>query len=196
LTISTEFTGNFLKTLIELSKKPKLLRPFYAWMLGSKKVVRTYKKEADILLTPTIQARLEEERLAEKNGAAHKKPNDLLQWLTDLVEPQHKNTESLSELQLLVVFASILTTSNSLFNMLLDLAAHQECIQPIREEIESAISSSNGAIDKSALQKMKKTDSFFKESTRMTTNLSKHITTFSLKACSYSFVQSVSTAKL
>jgi len=177
LTISTEFTGNFLKTVIELSKKPRLLRPFYAWKLDSKKVVRTYKKEADILLAPTIQTRLDAERTAEKNGAVHKKSNDMLQWLSDLVEPQHKTTESLSEMQLILTFASIISTAHTFLNALFDLAAHQECIQPIREEIEAAISASNGVLDRKALRKMKKTDSFFKESMRRTSGLRKYITT-------------------
>ena len=153
-------------------------------MFNSKKVLNSYKKEAEVLLAPTIQSRLEEERLAEQNGAIYEKPNDLLQWLTDLVEPRHKNTEDLSELQLFASVASIHTTSLSFLNVLYDLAAHQECVQPIREEIESVISANNGMIDSAALRKMTKTDSFFKESTRGQFNLRKYITTFSLKSSS------------
>jgi len=184
LDISINFTRDVFTTIHELTVIPKPFRPFYAWMFNSKKILNSYRKKAAILLTPTIQSRLEEEKLAEQNEAIYEKPNDMLQWLTDLVEPHHKNIESLSELQLLTIFASIHTTSQSFLNALYDLAAHQECIQPIREEIEAVISANEGVLDKVALRKMRKTDSFFKESMRKSTSLCKHITTFSLKSCS------------
>ena len=179
LNISVNFTRDVFMTVHELTMIPKLFRPFYAWMFNSKKVLNSYKKKAEILLAPTIQSRLEEERLAEQNGAVYEKPNDMLQWLTDLVQPHHKNIESLSELQLTTIFVSISTTSNSFLNALYDLAAHQECIQPIREEIEAVISANDGVLDKIALRKMRKTDSFFKESMRKNTSLRKYITAIS-----------------
>ena len=104
----------------------------------------------------------------------------MIQWFIDLVEPQHKTTESLSELQLLAILASIHTTSLSFLNTLFDLAAHPECIQPIREEIESVISENNGVLDRATMRKMKKTDSFFKEAMRAKIGLCKFITTFLL----------------
>ena len=196
LTISTRFTRDLFMTVIELTRIPKPIRPFYAWMFDSKKVINSYRKRAEILLAPTIQSRLEEERLVEKNGAVYEKPNDMLQWLTDLVEPRHKTTDSLSELQLMTTFVSIQGTSNTFLNALFDLAAHQECIQPIREEMEAAISANNGMIDRAVLRKMRKTDSFFKESMRKSSPLCKCTATFSLKPCSYFFVKLVSIAKL
>ena len=174
------FTRDVFVTIHELTVIPKPFRPFYAWMFNSKKILNSYRKKAAILLAPTIQSRLEEERLAEQNGAIYEKPNDMLQWLTDLVKPHHKNIESLSELQLLTIFASIHTTSNSFLNALYDLAAHQECIQPIREEIEAVISANEGVLDKVALRKMRKTDSFFKESMRKSSPLCEYILPFLL----------------
>ena len=100
----------------------------------------------------------------------------MLQWLTDLVEPHHKAVKDLSELQLLAAFVSIHTTTITFLNAILDLAAHQECIQPIRDEIEAVISSNNGVIDRAVLRKMRKTDSFFKESARGTLPPRKYIT--------------------
>jgi len=46
------------------------------------------------------------------------------------------------------------------------LAAHPDCIEPLREEIESVVSQEGWT--KSALGQMKKLDSFFKESQRLT----------------------------
>jgi len=184
LTVSMKFTGDIFMTVDKLTSIPKLIRPFYAWIFNSAKSINSHRRKAQTLLGPVIQRRLEEERLAKENGAVYEKPNDMLQWLTDLVEPHHKTTEDLSELQLLSNLASIHTTSLTFLNTLFDLAAHPECLQPIREEIETVISSNNGVIDRAALRNMRKTDSFFKESMRETLGLRKHITAFSLKLCS------------
>ena len=184
LAVSMGFTGDLFMAIEKLGSMPKPIRPFYNWMFNSTKLISLHRKKAQTLLGPIIQGRLEEERLAKESGSVYKKPSDMLQWLTDLVEPRHKNTEDLSELQLFASVASIHTTSLSFLNVLYDLAAHQECVQPIREEIEAVISANNGMIDSAALRKMTKTDSFFKESTRGQFNLRKYITTFSLKSSS------------
>jgi len=196
LTVAMRFTGDVFKTVNELSKIPKAIRPFYAWMCSSTKLITSHRKKAEILLAPTIQGRLENERLAEKNGTDYEKPNDMLQWLREIVVPQHRNLEHLSELQLQVSLATIHSTCNAFLGALLDLAAHPECIQPIREEIEAVIAENNGVIDRTVLRNMKKTDSFFKESMRTSPHLRKYITTLSLKSYSYFFVKSVSIARL
>ena len=168
-------------TADKLRSIPKPIRPFYAWMFNSTKLISSHRKKAQTLLGPIIQRRFEEERLAKENGSVYKKPNDMLQWLADLVKPRHKTIEDLSELQLIAILASIHTTSLSFLNALYDLAARQECVQPIREEMEAVISANNGVIDRAALRKIRKTDSFFKESMRRTLGVRKYITIFSLK---------------
>jgi len=171
-------------TVDKLTSIPKLIRPFYAWMFNSTKLINSHRKMAQTLLGPIIQRRFEEGRFARENGTIYEKPDDMLQWLIDRVEPHHKNIEDLSELQLLSNLASIHTTSLTFLNALYDLAAHQECVQPIREEIEAVLSANNGVIDRAALRKMRKTDSFFKESTRETLGLCKYISIFSGRLCS------------
>ena len=184
LTVETRFTGDIIITTNKLASIPKPIRPLYAWMFNPTKLISSHRKKARTLLGPVIQRRFEEERLAKENGTIYKKPDDMLQWLTERVEPRHKNIEDLSELQLLSNLASIHATSLSFLNALYDLAAHQECVQPIREEIEAVISENNGMIDRAALRKMRKTDSFFKESSRGQLNICKHVTIFSLKSSS------------
>jgi len=184
LTISMTFSRDLILVIHKLASIPKLIRPLYAWVFNSAKLIDSHRKKAETLLGPIIQRRLEEERLAQENGAVYNKPKDMLQWLTDLVKPHHRNVRDLSELQLFAALASTHTTALTFLNSLLDLAAHQECVQPIREEIEAVISANNGVMDRAALRKMKKTDSFFKESTRGTLPPRKYITFFSLRSSS------------
>ncbi|PWW79527.1 cytochrome P450 [Tuber magnatum] len=176
LKITIQFTTDVFMTQSKLTSVPKLFRPLYVFMRGSAKDLAGDRKKAESLLAPIIRKRLEEERLAEKNGTVIRKHNDMLEWLSDRVHPQDKNLEVLSELQLILSLASIHSTSLSFFNAILDLAEHQEYIQPIREEIEAIISANNGVLDRAALRKMRKTDSFFKESMRGKIGLSMFLT--------------------
>ncbi|RPA95180.1 cytochrome P450 [Choiromyces venosus 120613-1] len=164
LTVSINFTNDVFNTAAKLATISKLIRPFYAYIQNSTKAIEAHRRKARALLAPTIQRRLEEETLGKESGTAHREYNDLLQWLSDRIESQHKNVDHLAELQLSTSMASIHTTTSSLVNTILDLAEHQEYIQPIREEIEAVISTNDGMLDRRALRKMRKTDSFLKES--------------------------------
>ncbi|CUS09025.1 unnamed protein product [Tuber aestivum] len=166
LKITIQFTGDVFTTFSKLSTVSKLLRPLYAYMWNSVKNLTASRKKGEALLTPILRERLEEKRLAEKNGAVFQRHNDMIEWLSDRVQPKDRNPEILSELLLLVGLAAIHSTSLAFLNALLDLAQHRECIQPIREEIETVLSENNGVFDREALRKMRKTDSFFKESMR------------------------------
>jgi len=98
LTISMMFTRDIVLTIHKLGSIPKLIRPLYAWIFNPVKLINSHRKKARTLLGPVIQKRLQEERLAQENGGVYEKPKDMLQWLTDLVEPHHKTAEDLSEL--------------------------------------------------------------------------------------------------
>ncbi|KAG0636835.1 cytochrome P450 [Tuber brumale] len=171
LDLSISFTQDLISTASNLSTVSKLFRPFYAYMWNSAKTIRAHKLKAQTLLAPTIEKRFEEKRLAEENGTVYQGPNDLLQWLIERVEPHHKTVDALSELQLLVGLASVFATARSVVNIIYDLAEHQECIQPMREEMEAEISANGGVLDRGVLRKMKKTDSFIRESMRTGTFL-------------------------
>jgi len=66
---------------------------------------------AHTLLCSFIQRRRQEERLAKENETIYEKPNNMLQWLKDLIELYHKITEHLFELQLVSNLAEIHTAS-------------------------------------------------------------------------------------
>ncbi|CAZ82274.1 unnamed protein product [Tuber melanosporum] len=171
LKLAITFTEDLIATASNLGTISKLFRPFYAYMWNSAKTIKSHKRKAQTLLAPTIQKRFKEQRLAEENGTVYQGPNDLLQWLIDRVEPHHKTVDALSELQLLIGLASVFATAGTLVGMIFDLAEYRDCIQPMREEMEAAISENSGALDRGVLRKMRKTDSFLRESMRMGTLL-------------------------
>ncbi|KAF9237104.1 cytochrome P450 [Melanogaster broomeanus] len=112
-------------------------------------------------LGPIIEER---KKCLEKYGPAWAdKPNDLLSWLMDEAKGSEYqySIESLTRRILTVNFAAIHTFTHALFN----LAANPQYIQPLREEVVSIVGTEGWSTG--ALAKMRKIDSFLKESQRL-----------------------------
>ncbi|THH08423.1 hypothetical protein EW145_g2710 [Phellinidium pouzarii] len=92
------------------------------------------------------------------------KPDDLLSWLIDKTpEGEHRTVEALTQRILALNFAAVHTTSVSFTHALFHLVSRPEYIALLREEVNSILGEgwSNNAI-----HKMRKMDSFLKESQR------------------------------
>ncbi|KAK3321804.1 cytochrome P450 [Apodospora peruviana] len=148
-----------LRTAVEAL--PPWIRPFKANRLPEAKKLRQRVQQADAFLRPIIRARL-------SNQNAQDKPNDMLQWLID---DQIKfgldcSTEKMARLQLGISFAAIHTTTMTTTNAFYNLAAHAELAPILRDEIRSVLAEHDGVFSSTALQAMKKLDSFLKETLR------------------------------
>jgi hypothetical protein len=108
--------------------------------------------------------------------------NDMLTWLLDEAydRPERRTVYQLTQRILAINFAAIHTSSMVSFSMtdvhilrvrqtftqaLYFLAAHPEYTEPLREEIESVIEEEGWT--KASMAKMRKLDSFFRESQRL-----------------------------
>lgn len=67
----------------EIRKLPRLLRPFLAPRLATTKLVRQHLQDYVDILGPVIEARKKE---AAKQGADYQKPEDMTQWMIDMVD--------------------------------------------------------------------------------------------------------------
>ncbi|KAH9477625.1 Cytochrome P450 monooxygenase 103 [Psilocybe cubensis] len=95
-------------------------------------------------------------------------PNDLISWLLEEAKGPQRTIDDLPARILNINFASIHSTSMGLTSILFDLCMYPEYIEPMREEV-SAIVKAEGWT-KSSLAKMRKVDSFVKESQRLNTS--------------------------
>lgn len=103
-------------------------------------------------------------------------------WLMEEANADEQDVRSLTLRVLTVNFAAIHTSSMARFlilhslcilliilqsftHALHHLAANPDCIQPLREEVDAVIASEGWT--KTAMQKMRKVDSFLKESQRV-----------------------------
>jgi len=112
---------------------------------------------------PIIQERLDKE--AEYGTDWPDKPNDLISWLLDEAKGYQRSIHDLAVRLLSINFAAIHTTSMAFTHVLYDLATHTEYAEPMRKEVKSVIQSEGW--NKESIGKMRKLDSFIKESQRL-----------------------------
>lgn len=93
------------------------------------------------------------------------KPDDFLQWMIDDAQPGEESPEFIAEILLKISFAALHTSAASPMQLVCDLCEHPEFIQPLRDEIEQVMVE-HPILDKRAFSKMRKLDSFMKESLR------------------------------
>ncbi|KIJ05676.1 hypothetical protein PAXINDRAFT_21085 [Paxillus involutus ATCC 200175] len=105
-----------------------------------------------------------EERRKHLGKAWAEKPNDFLSWLMDDPQGSQSSVRDLTLRILTLNFAAIHTSANSFTQALYNLAVHPQYIEPLREEVESIVGKDGWS--KGALVKMRKVDSFLKESQR------------------------------
>ncbi|TEB33836.1 cytochrome P450 [Coprinellus micaceus] len=157
--IQEDWTIQIVATSHLIHLFPTILKPVVAKLVAT---VRSNAKIVEKYLAPIILERLEK---AKDGNDWEGKPNDLVQWLIDLAPPQHRNVTDITVKVMLINFAAIHTTSLTLANALFDLAARQEYIQPLRDEMQEVVGTHGWTKD--GMGRMRKLDSFLKESSRL-----------------------------
>lgn len=158
---------NYTKDVMTAQRAVTELKPwqryFKAASLPAVKALQHREKSATNYIRPIVEQR----QKAEKEDPDYQKPDDLLQWVLD--DGQNKfgeqGGEQLASIQLGLTFAAIHTTTMVATNAFYCAAATPEIIPELREEI-SAVLREHGTFTTLALQKMKKLDSFLRETMR------------------------------
>ncbi|TDL22831.1 cytochrome P450 [Rickenella mellea] len=159
--LNTEYTVQVVKAAGLITLAPSFLRPLVGRLLSpTRSAVRRGLKH----LRPIIEERL---RKYEEFGPNYPdKPNDMLTWLMDEAEGDERHVETLCLRMLAVNMTAIHTSSMSFAHTMFHLASKPEYINPMREEVERVIDEDGWT--KVAMTKMRKVDSFLKETQRFT----------------------------
>ncbi|OHF00854.1 cytochrome P450 [Colletotrichum orchidophilum] len=156
------YTVDLMKAVRRVANITPWLRPFTAARTPEVKKVHYRVEEADKFLRPVVTARKEAEKSPD-----YQKPDDMLQWIMESQKKfGQKNDRELARYQLGISFAAIHTTTVTTANALYTLAAMPELVPMLRDDIQQALSESNGVFTSGAMQNMKKLDSFLKETMR------------------------------
>ena len=162
LDISVHYTENVFKTVMILRMFPKVLHPVLVWFVPSSYSIHHNLRSAKKLIVPLVNQRLEAQ---STRGDLYDKPDDMLQWMMDAATVDEGRPSKLAHRQLILTLGAIHTTTMAAAHALFDLVAFPEYIAPLREEMELALSSSE-SLNKSTFAKLRKLDSFLKESQR------------------------------
>ncbi|KAG9310147.1 cytochrome P450 [Chiua virens] len=161
LDLNLRFTLDVVQGGKTILRFPRFLAPLVAHFMTD---VPGSTKRGMKHLGPIIEERLK--CLKEYGVDWADKPNDLLSWLLhDAPEGPERTVRLLTTRVLTVNFAAIHTSSNSFAHALFFLAENPQYLQPLREEVESIVEKEGWS--KTSLGKMRKIDSFLKETQRL-----------------------------
>ncbi|TAQ88952.1 hypothetical protein B7494_g2745 [Chlorociboria aeruginascens] len=158
------YTVDVFLTVLNLAKIPGWYRPLVAPLDPQYQALKKHMKNAARMVKPVIAKRLE-----DMKAPGFVKPADMIQWSIDNAAPFGKSAdmEFQGGIQLSVSMAAIHTTTIHVTNVLYDLASRPEYIAPLREEISVILAEDNGTLLKTSMTKLRKLDSFMKESARL-----------------------------
>ncbi|KAF9528911.1 cytochrome P450 [Crepidotus variabilis] len=158
--VNVQYTLDVIKVASIPRFFPAFMRPYLNKLISQ---VGKRTEKALELLRPVLKGRRTER---EQKGENHPdKPLDILSWIMDEAKGEEAEEWYLTSRVLAINAGAIHTTSMGFTQALYDLAARQEYVQPLREEVEKVIAREGWT--KAALDQMPQVDSFLKESQRL-----------------------------
>lgn len=156
------YAENVSLTTMILRAFPPIVRPLIALIAPPAWKVQMNLRAAKQSLIPLIEKR----RQAEQLGSSYKKPDDFLQWMMDAANESEGRSDKLAHRQLLVFLGAAHTSTMAGAHVMYDLYARAEYIEPLRAEI-STLLEEEGGWSPAVPNKMRKMDSFLRESQRL-----------------------------
>ncbi|KAF4628186.1 hypothetical protein G7Y89_g9967 [Cudoniella acicularis] len=162
LETSIKYAEQATVTVMILRAFPKFMHPIVAPFLPSFWRTKSWVAKGKRILTPIIRER----QAAEKNDPSYKKPTDFLQGMIDDADENDNVPEKLAHRELIMGLASVHTTAMAAAHFLYDLCAYPEYVALLREELLAVLKEDDGW-QKTTVNKLRKMDSFLKESQRL-----------------------------
>ena len=165
LSTAMDYSENAFQTIILIRIFPDWAKPLvaifapYAWKVSSA------LRKAQRIIVPVINERRRAESKAY-GDTSYQKPNDFLQWMMDEADEYDGQPHKLAHRLLILTLAAVHTTSMAATQVLFDLSARPEYIEPLYQEVSQVVKQDSG-FKKTTLTKMRKLDSFMRESQRL-----------------------------
>ncbi|KAI1213728.1 cytochrome P450 [Annulohypoxylon truncatum] len=162
LSTSIRYTENIQGVILTLRMLPTYMHYFVAPLLPAYWRVRANLATAKHIIGPIVR----KHQAAGNGKASYDGTEDILQWMMHMGSVSESRPNKLAHRQLLLSMAAVHTSSMSAAHAMYDLCAYPQYFDPLREELESTLKSSGGWT-KPAMPKLRKLDSFLKESQRV-----------------------------
>ncbi|KAK7060436.1 hypothetical protein VNI00_001201 [Paramarasmius palmivorus] len=181
--LNINFTLELVKAAIAIKAFPTPLKSLASRLFSN---VRSCTRQCMKHIGPIVEA-----RRARHKQTGIEEPNDMLMWCMNAAETlgDEKDVDKLALRMLLINFGAIHTTSLSLVWVVYNLAAHPEYVGLLREEVESIVASEGWT--KAGLNKMRRVDSFVRETLRADTSGIWAMQRYALKPFTFSTGQTV-----
>ncbi|KAF2492607.1 putative cytochrome P450 [Lophium mytilinum] len=134
---------------------PDILKPIFGPMLSEARRIPRHYEVTRNAVVPILESR------REKRDAA----NDFLQWMADDAKGEEQDFIYMADILLKLSFATTHTSAATPVQLVYDLCDYPEYIPSLRAEMEEVLAQ-HKVLDKRALGKLQKLDSFMKESSR------------------------------
>ncbi|KAI1753362.1 cytochrome P450 [Xylaria castorea] len=174
MSVSINFAVTAFIAVTKLQFFPPWMRPVAQYLVSELRTIRKDLAKAQAMLEPLIEERL---TASAEDMSGSEKPDDFIQWLSDALPDEEKRNYFIqAKMQLLLSASSIHTTSNLTTDCIYDLAVHQEMQEILRDEAIEVFEREEDAWErKDSIAKLKKMDSFIKESQRLSGNVTSFI---------------------
>ncbi len=175
------FTYDTLASVHAMKKYNRALWPIVSPFIPELRKLKSYREFAATRLGPQIQSIIANHQakktglksLSAENADSEAKKNNynLVHWtIGQHKEPEKADPAEVGHMQMTAAFAALSPIGMSISYAIFDLAANPDIARELREEIDAVIEEEkppNGWLQKSSLPKLRKLDSFMKESQRM-----------------------------
>ncbi|KAI0148188.1 cytochrome P450 [Hypoxylon sp. NC0597] len=167
LEATRQYQQNWLYGSNKLNVVPKPLRKFVHWVLPECIALRSTMKDARRVLAPTIAKRREMREAAVVAGREAPRFDDAFGWLEEETAAKGIVCDEtlVADFQIAMSLVAYHTTTDLLKQFMIDLAYHEECMQPVREEVIQLLRAEG--MSKTSFYKMQLLDSGLKETQRM-----------------------------
>ena len=159
LEVSEGYPQDVIHVASDLRPYNVLLRPLVYPFLASATRLRRYFSIAEKQLTPLVTERM---LSAEKD-----KPRDVLQWMISLARGEDAKPANLIGKMLFLTMATFHASTATAVHAVYDLCTMPEYFEPLRKEIREELETEGGTWNLAVLHRLKRLDSFLKESQRM-----------------------------
>lgn len=163
LETAAAYSMDVVSVAVKLRPYPAFLRSLIApWLDGSKVLDR------HLQMAKKCFSHIFAERLALKQSGVEKdseKPVDMIQWMVDSARGTDRDPDVLAHNMLFMALAGVHTSAATTIHVLFDLCAAPDYVQPLRDEVQKVIGEHGWTV--AAINRMKKLDSFMKESQRL-----------------------------
>jgi len=160
---TTGYMTDVAKAANAIRAWPKALRPLVAPMLAEVQSLKNNRDHVTKAMKPLIRQQFSSSNKEKGDRVAG---GELFAWIIQRYKGA-VTPERIARDELMATFSSLYTVTATLSQTLFDLAARPEYLGPLREELAGVLVEDPGLVQKVSLIKLKKMDSFIKESQRM-----------------------------